>query len=195
MAQDSAPELTSKKRSVQRWYLHDSNMEERVPRAGLDVNTVGFTFEDGSDEQIPLAEVFGGNLPPPCVGRAAAAFGINTSAGNAANTATDKSSEGARNAVGARLDTFREGRWSTERAEGGPRSSLFFEALIEFRRSKGADVSEAKIAELRQKYSDPQARQDAMATGEFKKFYLELQMQKRLAGVETGSGNAATLLD
>lgn len=194
MANDSAPEGT-KRRTVTRWYLHDSNMDERTARAGLDVNTVGFTFEDGQEESIKLASVFGGTLPPPCVGRAAAAFGINTSAGNAANTAENKTAVGAREAVGARLETFAEGRWTTERAEGGPRASLFFDALIAFRQSKGADVSEAKIAELRQKFSEPEAKKAALATGEFKKFYLQMQMERQLAAAETAGGNAATLLD
>ena len=84
-------------------------------------------------EEVDLAEMFGGKLPPASIGRAAAAFGLNTSIGNAANTATGHDGEAAsttlediQDAVQKRIKSLSEGKWSAERAEFGPRTSYFF---------------------------------------------------------------------
>ncbi len=183
MANDIAPE--SPKTRIQRWYLHDSNMTERTARAGLDVNTVGFTFADGTETQVELSKLFGGSLPAPSVGRAAAAFGINTSAGNAANTAgkgstVEETINLGKEAIEARLETFAEGRWTTERAEGGPRPSLFFDALRKFRADRGADVSDARMAQLRLDYAEPEKRNAYLSIPEFKTVYLQLQHERQM---------------
>jgi len=195
MANDGI-EATAGKREVkvQRWFLTESNPTERVPRATNDVTIVGFTFADGTESQIDLKDVFGGSYPPVSVGRAAAAFGINTSAGNAANTAEEKTPAGLKDAVDARLETFGEGRWSAERAEGGPRSSLFFDALLEYRRQNGADISEAKMAALRTTFADAEQRKAALANGAFKKVYLTMQHERAIAQAEKSGGDAGALL-
>lgn len=194
MANDT-PEAAGKREvKVQRWFLTESNPSERVPRATNDVTIVGFTFADGTESQIDLKDIFGGSYPPVSVGRAAAAFGINTSAGNAANTAEEKTPAGLKDAVDARLETFHEGRWSAERAEGGPRSSLFFDALLAYRQQNGADVSEAKMAALRATFADPEQRKAAMANGAFKKVYLQIQHERAMAAADKASGDTGALL-
>lgn len=194
MAND-APE-SKREIKVQRWFLTESSPSEPVSRATNDVTIVGFTFADGSSSQLDLKDVFGGSYPPIGVGRAAAAFGINTSAGNAANTADEKTPAGLKDAVDARLETFGEGRWSAERAEGGPRASLFFDALFAYRQRHGADTSEAKQAELRTAYAEPEAKKAALGNAEFKKVYLQLQHERAMAQADKGStGTAAALLD
>lgn len=199
MANDIAPE--SPKTRIQRWYLHDSNMTERTARAGLDVNTVGFTFADGTETQVELSKLFGGSLPAPSVGRAAAAFGINTSAGNAANTAgkgstVEETINLGKEAIEARLETFAEGRWTTERAEGGPRPSLFFDALKVFREQNGADTSDARMAALRAEFADADKRTAYLSIPQFKVVYLDLQHKRQLEaaakkaaadGIDTGA--------
>lgn len=195
MANDGIDGASKREIKVQRWFLTESS-NEPVSRATNDVTIVGFSFADGSQSQIDLKDVFGGSYPPVGVGRAAAAFGINTSAGNAANTAEEKTPAGLKDAVDARLETFLEGRWSAERAEGGPRASLFFDALLKFRQERGADVSEAKMAELRAKYAEPAAKKDVMAIGDFKKVYLALQYERQMAAAEkAGEASASSLLD
>lgn len=176
---------SDKKTRIQRWYLHESNPAERTARAGLDVTTVGFTFADGTESSVELAKLFGGTLPAPSVGRAAAAFGINTSAGNAANTAgkgatIEETITLAKEAIEARLETFGEGRWTTERAEGGPRPSLFFDALRKFRADRGADVSDARMAQLRLDYAEPEKRNAYLSIPEFKTVYLQLQHERQM---------------
>lgn len=197
MANDGT-EVAAGKRDikVQRWYLTESSPTEPVSRATNDVTIVGFSYADGSESRIDLKDVFGGSYPPVGVGRAAAAFGINTSAGNAANTAEEKSPAGLKDAVDARLETFLEGRWSAERAEGGPRASLFFDAMYKFRQERGADVSDAKMAEIRIKFAEPAAKKEAMLNTDFKKVFLALQYERQLAAAEKGEASAsANLLD
>lgn len=196
MANDGTEVVAGKREvKVQRWFLTESNPTERVPRATNDVTIVGFTYADGTESQCDLKDVFGGTYPPVSVGRAAAAFGINTSAGNAANTAEEKTPAGLKEAVDARLETFtQDGRWSAERAEGGPRSSRFFDALLEYRRQNGADVSEAKMAALRATYADPEQRKAAMGNGPFKKVYLQLQHERAMAAADKTGADTGALL-
>ena len=125
--------------TIKRLFIHDSDPTP-APRVGLDVNALVFSFRDGTGEEVEritfnFAQVFGGTLPPPGVGRAAAAFGINTSAGNAGNTVKGEGDAAATladriEAVKARLETFSEGRWESERPSAtGPRTTLVLEAI------------------------------------------------------------------
>jgi hypothetical protein len=143
------------------------------PRATLDCTSVIFKFDDDTVEEIELAQVFGDALPPPCVGRAAAAFGISTSAGNAGNTLpkaegeTRKDASEVREAVADRLQTFLDGQWSTDRGGGGA-PSLFIEAVRRYRVEKGAPVDEAAMAKISEKLkSDPDLQKGFMKVPAF----------------------------
>lgn len=145
-------------RILTRLFLHDDG--STTPRSKNDVNTVIFKFEDETEVRFPLAPIFGGTLPAPGVGRAAAAFGINTSAGNTIGT-LDKDEDGnvhpddVKVAVEDRLATFTAGRWSEESAAGGPGTSLRLETMIKFRKDvNGKDADDAWKTAMRAKLED-----------------------------------------
>lgn len=176
---------------IQRYYLQESAPNEQRARVANDVTHVCFLFEDGERLQWDLAKAFGGTLPPASVGRAAAAFGINTSAGNAANTADDKTPAGMREAVIDRLEKFEAGIWSAERAEGGPRTTIFFEALMRFRASRKSDVSEAKMAELRETYSDKKKREQALTNAALREVYEQVRHEAAMERAKSQKSEVA----
>lgn len=193
------------KRSIYRLFKTENG--QIGPRATLDCTAVIFKFDDDTVEEIDLAEVFGGSLPPPCVGRAAAAFGISTSAGNAGNTIpkeegqTKVPASEIRAAVADRLQTFLEGQWSTDRGGSGA-PSLFIEAARRYRQAKGADVSEAKMAELAAKIkANPDLQKDYQKIPQFMVVLEEVKAEnaaKRLAALkakaaESGADDSALL--
>lgn len=203
MANDAAPESEGGKRiRAQRWYLHESAPNEKVARCDTDVTHVGFAYTDGEESVLDLKDVFGGSLPPPSVGRAAAAFGINTSAGNAGNTVgKDATAAEVREAIEARLETFTNGRWTSERAEGGPRPSMFFEALRQHRAASGRPADDAAMADFRTRHpelSEPKVQMAHLAKSpDLRAIYDKIRMDRVLAqAAKKGeSVDAASLLD
>ncbi len=125
-----------------RLFSHDNG--HVGPRANLDVNAVIFKYQNGNETRVELAQFFGGSLPGPCVGRAAAAFGINTSAGNTIGTLDREKDpetgklvpphpDDVQREVEDRISTFKDGRWSSEAGPGGGGTSTKMETLIAYR--------------------------------------------------------------
>lgn len=168
-------------------------------RTRNDVTAIVFSYKAGPDTRFDLASAFGGKLPPPCIGRAAAAFGISTSAGNAGNTAIsayakensietdDVDPDEAREAVEERLATFASGPdgkpadWSAEREGGGPRTSLMLEAAVAFRKAQGADTDASKLQEIRTKLEDKGYVKNLMKSGKFTTILEGIKLEKAKA--------------
>jgi hypothetical protein len=153
-----AMQAAKRERSIVRLFKNASS-EELAGRAGLDCEAVIFKFPDDTEEEVDLAEFFGGHLPPPCVGRAAAAFGLNTSIGNAGNTAKEEdgskaSPETQIEAVKTRIEVLRQGKWASDAIGGGARPSLLLAAIKEYREANKAPTDDEKMAEIRQKLRD-----------------------------------------
>lgn len=181
----------TKNPTIKRSYTHDSSSEQ-APRAGLDVNAIIFSFYDGenkvAEEKFDLAAAFGGALPAPCIGRAAAAFGINTSAGNAGNTVKGEDGEDPNvadriEAVKDRLATFLEGNWESERESSGPRVTLVVEAIKLALTRAGKSTDDATM----QKYIDDIATDPVKKKLQYlenkavKAAYTHLQIERRNA--------------
>lgn len=152
---------------IQRFFLNEGS-DEPTGRAQENTHTIGFKFVKNDEEiRFELAKVFGGSLPPPSVGRAAAAFGVSTSAGNAGNTAASTAGsddpEVAMEAVNKRLEQLESGEWSAERDDGTPRTSLLMEAFIAWRIDNKAPVDEAAMAPHREKFKDKEHVSKIMA--------------------------------
>ena len=154
-------EATKSKRAriLTRLFLHDGE-EHPKPRAGLNVNTIIFKYEDETETRVPLAPFFGGTLPPASVGRAAAAFGINTSAGNTIGT-LEKDDDGnvhpadVKEAVEDRLKTFEAGRWADEAAGVGPGTTLRLDTLVKFKTEVlKSEATDEWVKTMRQKLED-----------------------------------------
>lgn len=111
---------------------------EITSRSSLDVEAVIFEFPNGYKFTMELSDLFPEGLPPPSVGRAAAAAGVNTSVGNVFGGITD--AEEAIEAAESRWQTLTDGAWSAER-KTGPRTSDLIEAWAAFRVKNGAPDS------------------------------------------------------
>jgi hypothetical protein len=185
-----------KDRSLVRLFVHDSDPTNPRPRADLDVTAVIFQYADNQHSRIELSSVFPEGMPPPCVGRAAAAFGINTSAGNAGNTLSkeDKTDPGKiREAVEARLEIFEAGKWSQERQGGGERPSDLLNALIAFRQRNGQPVDDASLQKFKDRFDDKDAVKAWKADPDFLAVLLEIQSARRLAAAQA-AGKKSDLL-
>jgi len=177
-------ETQSKERSIFRLFRDEDG--KIGSRATENVVAIGFKYADDEESWIDLAKVFGGNLPPPSVGRAAAALGVSTSAGNAGGSvakAAGHNPEVIREAVEKRLETFvpedgSPGEWSAERDSGGPRTSVLLEALKAYRQQHNADTSDAKMAELREKLKDEEWRKKYLSHQDFQAVLLKVKRVK-----------------
>lgn len=192
-----------RERRIIRLFSHESE-QEPAPRVKLDVTGIIFKYSSGKETRWDLAKAFGGKLPPPSVGRAAAAFGINTSAGNAGNTLKGEDGQPVTDPddiqaeVEARLADFESGIWSAERAAPGPRTSLMLEAAIAYRQASGKPVDDAWTATIRQRLADdPEFRKDLLSRKDFKVVMEELKLKKAQASAaaakaEAGAGPKAS---
>ena len=171
-------ETKKRVRTIDRLFVNEDGSV--VSRATINVAHVAFKYADEKETRFDLAKIFGGKLPPPCVGRAAAAFGISTSAGNAGNTAAaaDESDDPAivREAVEERLEVFvpedgSAGEWSGERAPGGPRTSYLLEAWTTYRQEMKAPVDDARIAKFHEDRKDRTKVNDWMKVPRFREIY------------------------
>jgi hypothetical protein len=193
----------TKKRSaiLTRLFIHESDKTPR-PRAGLDVTEIVFKYADEQETRVPLAQFFGGTLPAPGVGRAAAAFGINTSAGNTIGTlererdASGKLAEpdpaDVKAAVEDRLETFAAGRWAAEEGSGGPGVGTRLLSLIKFREMSGKSADEAWKASKRQQLEeDPNFWKTLMSHDGFRAVHEGLVAERAAAKAKAASAKAA----
>lgn len=175
---------TPRVRSITRLFVNDDG--KVTARATETTHTVVFKFADDSETRFDLKRI-GVDTSKPSVARAAAAFGVSTSAGNAGNTAaaaqeTDDP-EAVREAVEDRLDVFAPedgspGEWSAEREAGAPRTSMLLEALAALRKEKGADTSPEKMAAFRAKFADKDYAKQQMAYPPFRAHYEKIKAAK-----------------
>jgi len=195
----------TKKRSkgiLTRLFVHDGDPTPR-PRAGLDVNMIVFKYGDDSETRVPLAPFFGGTLPAPSVGRAAAAFGINTSAGNTVGTldrerdASGKLEEpdpaDVKAAVEDRLETFNAGRWAAEEGAGGPGVGTRLLSLIAFREASGKTADEAWKAKMRERLEeDKDFWKSLTANDAFMSVHAKLVAERAAAKAKAAASKAAS---
>lgn len=191
------------KRSITRLFRNEGS-DEPTSRATESTTHILFRFADGEETEFDLAKAFGGSLPPKGVGRAAAAFGISTSAGNAGNTAAHQKDtddpEVAREAVEARLETLvppdgSPGEWSAGPAEGGPRTSLLLEAVIAYRIANGRPVDDAAMKPILAQLHNPDkdaAKAYAKKLGEVPQVEAELQKIKAKRAADRAAKAAAS---
>lgn len=183
-----------------------------TPRAANDTKAVIFKFQDDIEIRQDLAELFNGSLPPASTGRAAAAFGLSTTCGNAGNTAVsatvkdlkdsgnkDASSDDvhpsvAREEVQGRLNDILKGEWGGER-EFGIGTSLLVEALTAYRISKGRPVDEPRMLEFKEKFKDNTYKKNMMADVGFRTVYEKMKMDKVLTKVGEKSTGAQPAVD
>ena len=196
---------TSKKREqpiLTRLFVHDNG--HVGPRAGLDVNTVVFKYQDDKETRVELAQFFGGSLPAPGVGRAAAAFGIQTSAGNTVGTVErerdeagkiigDPHPDDVREAVEDRIATFLAGRWASEAGPGGPGTSSKMDTLIKFRtevlKQPADDEWQAKVrAQLEE---DENWWKTLLQDPQFRSVHATLQAERAAARAKAAAEKAA----
>ena len=199
-------ETQKRPRSITRLFLNEDGVV--TARAREDTVTVIFKYQDEKETRFDLAKIFGGKLPQAGVGRAAAAFGISTSAGNAGNTAAAASEtddpDVVREAVEDRLEVFSPedgspGEWSAEREAGGPRTSILLEALVAFRKERGAESPADKIAAFREKFKDKDYTKKQMASAAFRAHYERIKAEKAQAraakAAQEAQGSASTPSD
>lgn len=190
MATDTNKGDSSKKRerSIQRTFKNAEGPE--TSRAQLDTTHVVFTFNDGRKIEVDMAPYFGGSLPEPCVGRAAAAFGLSTSGGNAGNTVDDDTPEGIRDAVEKRVEVWNDGDWATGR-DDGPGTSLMLEALRAFRTEKGAPTDDATMLKFKEQFkTDKVTVKKFMGHPGFAAHYNRIQLERRQARAASEGGVA-----
>jgi hypothetical protein len=190
MAEETA---SKREKHLTRLFEHESEPKVRG-RAHLDVVAVIFQYEDQKQSRIDLASLFPQGLPPPCVGRAAAAFGVNTSAGNAGNTLDSKLAEDIRIAVENRLELFEMGKWSQERQGGGAGPKLLLDTLVEFRKAHNQPVDEASLQKFVDAFDDKDRVKVWMGDPEFLAIYVRLQTERRLARAQAKPTQASELL-
>jgi len=194
----------SKKRSaiLTRLFIHESDKTPR-PRAGLDVTDIVFKYADDHETRVPLAQYFGGTLPAPGVGRAAAAFGINTSAGNTIGTlererdASGKLAEpdpaDVKAAVEDRLETFTAGRWAAEEGAGGPGVGTRLLSLIAYREKSGKTADETWKAKMRERLEeDKDFWKSLVANDAFRAVHEGLVAERAAAKAKSAASKAAS---
>ena len=195
---------------IQRIFHHADG--EQSGRARKDTVAITFKCQNGATGTVDMAKVFGGTLPPPSVGRAAAAFGVSTTIGNAGNTAgaDDKKARGLKreddpdpeivfNALMSRLEKVvppdgTEGEWTTAR-ETGPRTSLMLEAIVAYRTAKGRPVNDEVLAKYRASLRDIDYVKRTMADPDFRVIYEKMRVEKTLSSIKADGKSEGSLLD
>jgi len=194
MAEQKKP---TKARSIVRSFISEAG--EETPRATNDAKAVVLTFANKYKIQYDLVDAFAGTLPAPSVGRAAAAFGLSTSLGNAGNTAgaenapvvgTDEDGRPIKGeadpndiieAVEERLARLKEGTWAAEREGAGPPTTIMVEAFVEYRKAKGLSFDEPRIERFREDIKDKGTREQFMADADYRRVYEGIRSAKAIA--------------
>ena len=201
------------KQSIQRIFVNDEG--DPTGRAQTDTNTVVLkTLKDGKELRCNLADAFAGQLPPPCVGRAAAAFGISTSIGNAGNSAIaiaadafyegdDRDQRAAAlervnpeeglKAMADRWDSFKSGEWSSER-ELGPSTALLIEAVAEYRKAHGKATTDEDRVRYSALFKDKEEVKKHLKVPAFFEMYEKLRVARRLEKLGTVETDDSALL-
>lgn len=197
--------------SISRIFVNDEG--DPTSRAQLDTNTVILkTMKDGKELRCNLADIFGGKLPAPCVGRAAAAFGVSTSLGNAGNSeiaaAAREAHGGAEDAetrraaldavnpevgmsaMADRWASLQAGEWSAER-EIGPSTSLLVEAVAAYRKAHGKDTTDADRERYRTLFKDKEEVKNHLKVAAFREIYEKMKMDRTLERLKAQGGTEA----
>jgi len=192
---------------LRRLFVNDDG--EPTPRATTRTHTVVFKYKDDSETRFALQQI-GVDISKPSVARAAAAFGVSTSAGNAANTAAAAASKSGefeedsaehidflRSEVEDRLSDFtgkdgQPGLWSADRVAGAPRTGLLLEACILFRKEvQKAEADPEWIARTREKLQDKDfVKNKLLANAQFKAIQERLKLQKAQANAAKAEASA-----
>lgn len=176
---DETPTKGTKTARLQRTFRNEGS-DELTSRATPETTHVVFkVLGNGQVIEFDLRDVFGGTLPPPCVARAAAAFGINTSAGNMLTGVENPDDpEEVAEAIEHRLESFKAGRWSAEREGGGGRPKLIWLALLAFRAEQGAPTDDAAMAKFKPMLDEKEKVKSWMANEKFMRHYLRIKEER-----------------
>lgn len=199
--------------SIKRIFLNDQG--DPSGRAQEDTHTIVLQIPKiGQEVRCELKDVFNGQLPSPCVGRAAAAFGVSTSLGNAGNSAIANAADAiydgedrearkealeqvnpevALSAVKDRWEILTSGEWAAER-EFGPGTSLLLEAVREYRRQNGKESTEADIARYRETFKNKEEVKNYMSSAKFRAVYEKMKMERALSKVQDKPDASDSLL-
>lgn len=192
-------EASKRKRSITRLFINDDGSTSG--RATETTHTVVFKYADDSETRFDLRKI-GVDTSKPSVARAAAAFGVSTSAGNAGNTAA--AAEGTddpefiRGEVEDRLDTIAPndgspGVWAAEREAGAPRTGLLLEACIAFRKQhSNKDADPQWLADTRTKLQDKDFVKNLQGDGRFKAILEQLKLKKAEERAAKAAASAGT---
>ncbi len=158
-----ATQAQTKISRITRRFKSESDPEGKSARTSNDVTHIIFTTANGKVLEIDLKTMFGGSLPPVSVGRAAAGAGVSNAVGGAGladDVNTDDPDE-VMEAMVERNKALSAGRWTAEH-RGGGRPSLVWLAFVEWRKSKGNNDNEAKLAALRAQWFENEDNFKAM---------------------------------
>ena len=176
---------SKRKRSITRLFINDDG--QTSGRASMTTHTVVFKYADDTESRFELKRI-GLDVSKPSVARAAAAFGVSTTAGNAGNTAA--ASEGTddpefiKAEVDDRLETIAPndgspGVWAAEREAGAPRTGLLLEAAIAFRQSELKKEADPEwLAKMREKLQDKDFVKNLQGDAKFKGHLERLKLEK-----------------
>ena len=193
---------SKRKRSITRLFVSDDG--QTSGRASMTTHTVVFKYADDTESRFDLS-LIGLDLSKPSVARAAAAFGVSTTAGNAGNTAA--ASEGTddpefiKKEVDDRLSTIApafkdpndrsQGVWAAEREAGAPRTGLLLEAAIAFRESELKKSADPEwLAKMREKLQDKDFVKNLQGDAKFKGHLERLKLEKAQERAAKAAANA-----
>lgn len=199
-------ETTKRKRSITRLFINDDG--SIVGRASESTHTVVFKYADDTESRFELKRI-GVDVSKPSVARAAAAFGVSTTAGNAGNTAA--AAEGTddpefiKAEVDDRLDTIAPsdgtpGVWAAEREAGAPRTGLLLEAFTAYRKAElGKDADPEWLAKTRERLQDKdfvkKLQTDAKFKGHLERIKLEKATARAAKAAEAAKAGGAPTID
>ena len=140
MADTSMDNVAVSKRAAKCSRTFRDSKGEQTSRASADTRAVIFTFA-GTNKILEMAL----DDLPEAILRAAAAFGINTSVGNTFGGTPD--ADEAFELAESRWERLKEGEWSAERGESGPRTGDLVAAAKAAKTKAGATFNEADFLE------------------------------------------------
>lgn len=140
---------TPKARTLNRLYRL-RGATEPTKKLTQEVETVVIeTISGGHRITMDLADLFPDGLPPPCMGLAAAAFGLQTVIGNEIAGADKTDPQALADEMESRWEEIKSGTWSEGRS--GPRINDVLDAWAADARERGMPVTDASIARMRER--------------------------------------------